>query len=139
MTKREAISFYQFIRIYHALKSYSSTWSDLWMMIFLLNINIKQIITLKFSNISNGKLIISNDENHPERKIPVNAYAVNIIKKREKLYPYDVYIFQSHSNRTKKNIKPVTHIAFNHILRRTSKDLGLHRISGLTARNVDSE
>ncbi|HFY0731578.1 TPA: hypothetical protein ACIGWT_002501, partial [Citrobacter amalonaticus] len=45
---------------------------------------------------------------------------LNIILRRREVYPDDVYVFQSHSNRVKAKKNPVTVIAFNRALKKAS-------------------
>lgn len=54
-----------------------------------------------------------------------------IIKRRRKAYPDDIYIFQSHSNRTGTEKKPVTVVAFNTALK--------YAATGVTNKNVSSK
>ncbi len=52
------------------------------------------------------------------------------------MYPQDIFVFQSHSNRVKNKYSPVTIIAFNAALRKVSKLATGEVVSSKNARKV---
>lgn len=59
-----------------------------------------------------------------------------LLRRRRVRYPEDVFVFQSHSNRVKNQLCPVTVTAFNSALRRAGKSLPLRTVSSRSARNI---
>ena len=60
----------------------------------------------------------------------------NIIVKRRTLYPNDIFLFQSHSNRIKAYVRPVTIVAFNSALRLVSQEITHKNVSSRSATRV---
>lgn len=81
--------------------------------IFKLGINvalrISDLLSITYDQIdmSRRELALTEGKTGKRRVIRLNDTAINIIQHRRSLYPSDVYLFQSHSNRAKSSGKPL--------------------------------
>lgn len=116
MDKR--LSFRQFLEINSKLMHISDTWSDLWVMIYYTQLSVGSLIRLKYDDISDNSFNTGKRGRLEELRIESTAPIKQILERRRKRYPDDIYVFQSHSNRVKKSPRPVTVIAFNAALRK---------------------
>ncbi|MFE4110376.1 hypothetical protein [Kosakonia sp. YIM B13611] len=142
MAKPDELSFLEFISINSKLKQLSETWSDLWSMLFYQKTSVGKVINLMYSDVCSYKGVITENFHKESHPLYLNTSAFEIVKKRRVLYPNDIYIFQSHSNRVKAIVKPVTVIAFNQALRKAAEHLPYKNVSSNSARRVklyDSE
>lgn len=142
MAKPDELSFLEFTIINSKLKQLSETWSDLWVMLYYQQTSVGKIINLTYSDVCSSKGVISGNFHKEGPSLYLNNSALQIVKKRRVLYPNDIYIFQSHSNRVKAIVKPVTVIAFNQALRKAAEHLPCKHVSSNSARRVrlyDSE
>ncbi|WP_413728486.1 tyrosine-type recombinase/integrase [Sodalis sp. RH19] len=86
--------------------------TDVYHDIFALDLNfalrISDLLALRFDDVI-GKNVFSVPEGKTGkvRQIQVNDVAKDIINRRRSLYPDDIYLFQSHSNRCKAIPAPV--------------------------------
>src|SRR5690606_26091269 len=113
------------------LEAISDTWSDIWTTLYLSQAKPVQLLGARFDDVQNGMLVFGATKGLKERHIDLNPGVKNIILSRRKRYPNDVFIFQSHTNRTKATPRPVTLVAFNMALKRAS--------AGVTAKTVSSK
>lgn len=113
----------EFVKIAYRLKCLSITWHDLWWFLRLTGMETKLTLNLTFADVQHLQL---PDEAH------------KIIITRRNLYPDDVFVFQSHSNRVKKKVQPVSHIAFNSAIRSVSPSVTRKKVSSKSARSVSS-
>ena len=116
MDKR--LSFRQFLEINSKIMYISDTWSDLWVMIYYTQLSVGRLIRLKYDDISDNSFNTGKRGRLEELRIESTAPIKQILERRRKRYPDDIYVFQSHSNRVKKSPRPVTVIAFNAALRK---------------------
>lgn len=110
----------EFLQISYRLKCLSNTWHNLWCFLQITGMGTKQALNLTFSDV---KYINLPDDAH------------KIISRRKILYPDDVFLFQSHSNRVKFRVQPVSHIAFNNAIRSVSRGITNKRVSSKSARS----
>lgn len=110
--------------IHENLKKISTTWADLWRLVILTQVCASHLICIKYSDLSNEFITLSQ---HPN--IKRTAEIDEILNRRRNDFPSDIWIFQSHSNRIKYSVKPVTLIAFNQALKKASSDVTQHSIS----------
>lgn len=99
MDKR--LSFRQFLEINSKLMHISDTWSDLWVMIYYKQLSVGRLIRLKYDDISDNSFNTGKRGRLEELCIESTAPIKQILKRRRKQYPDDIYVFQSHSNRVK--------------------------------------
>lgn len=94
--------------------------------------SIGKLLSLRFEDVSGVEsLKISGNIN-----LLTDNPVKQIIKKRRELYPDDIFLFQSHSNRVKSIAKPVTVIAFNQALKSVAKYVTKKNVSSSSARRV---
>lgn len=136
MAKPDELSFLEFTSINSKLKQLSDTWSDLWAILYYQQTNVGKIINLMYSDVCSYKGVITENFHKESPALYLNTSAIEIVKKRRVLYPNDIYVFQSHSNRVKTVVKPVTVIAFNQALRIAAKHLPCKKVSSNSARRV---
>lgn len=132
MAKADELTFSEFSVINSRLRLVSDIWSDLWVVIYYSQMSIGKLLSLRFEDVSGVEsLKISGNINlladNPVKKI---------IKKRRELYPDDIFLFQSHSNRVKAIAKPVTVIAFNQALKSVARYVTEKNVSSSSARRV---
>lgn len=132
MAKADELTFSEFSAINSRLRLVSDIWSDLWVVIYYSQMSIGKLLSLRFEDVSGVEsLKISGN---------INLLADNpvkqIIKKRRELYPDDIFLFQSHSNRVKAIAKPVTVIAFNQALKSVARYVTEKNVSSSSARRV---
>lgn len=133
MAKADELTFSEFSAINSRLRQVSVTWADLWVTIYYTQISVGKLLALRFEDVTEPDLLL-------KKPGIIQLLAENpvkhIIQKRRELYPNDVFIFQSHSNRVKFIAKPVTAIAFNQALRNVAKDVINKNVSSSSARRV---
>ncbi|MED5696864.1 hypothetical protein [Enterobacter ludwigii] len=121
----------EFIAIKRNLENISDTWPDLWAMLYLSQAKPGQLLGAKFDDVSHDILVLSATKGLRERCIALKPGVKRILHSRREKYPEDVFLFQSHSHRTKTTPRPVTLVAFNAALKRAS--------IGVTAKTVSSK
>ncbi|WP_285131398.1 hypothetical protein [Leclercia adecarboxylata] len=132
MAKADELTFSEFSAINSRLRLVSDIWSDLWVVIYYSQMSIGKLLSLRFEDVSGIEpLKISGNIN-----LLTDNPVKQIIKKRHELYPDDIFLFQSHSNRVKAIAKPVTVIAFNQALKNVAKYVTEKNVSSSSARRV---
>lgn len=129
--ERNLLTFYEIASINHRLLDISDTWADLWVCLHYLPVGIGRVRMLRYTNLVGSNLTFEQRGRLKEINIIAPSQVRNIILRRREIYPDDVYVFQSHSNRVKAEEKPVTVVAFNRALKLAS--------SGVTTKNVTSK
>ncbi|MEF3110352.1 hypothetical protein QFI91_14795 [Raoultella sp. WB_B2P2-3] len=133
---KRTISFEQFLTINSNLVPISDTWSDLWALIFYTGLSVGRLITLRYEDIGLNSLCLRERGRLKAMKLQLSSPSRALLHRRRERYPRDVFVFQSHSNRVKNQVGPVTVIAFNAALRRAGRVLPLRTVSSTSARNV---
>lgn len=88
------------------LKHYGgSLYSDIWIVGVNTALRITDLLSMKFSDLEGGVYTLVEGKTKKARKIRLNAKALEVIARRKKANPDDVYLFQVHSNRASN--KPV--------------------------------
>lgn len=96
----------------------SDAWSDLWVMIYYTQLSVGRFIRLKYDDISDNSFNTDIRGRLEELCIELTAPIKQILMRRRRRYPDDIYAFQNYSNRVKKSPRPVTVIEFNKVLRK---------------------
>jgi integrase len=130
------ISFEQFLTINSNLVHISDTWSDLWALIFYTGLSVGRLIDLRYTDIEGGVAYLREKGRLKAKQIELSVPVCTILKSRRMMYPQDIFVFQSHSNRVKNKCSPVTIIAFNTALRKSSKLATGGVVSSKNARKV---
>ncbi|ELS1884714.1 hypothetical protein R4U68_001214 [Raoultella ornithinolytica] len=133
---KRKISFYKFLTINSNLVHISDTWSDLWAMIFYTGLSVGRLIDLRFTDIHDGTAYLREKGRLKAKQIELSIPVCSVLERRRMMYPQDIFVFQSHSNRVKNKCSPVTIIAFNAALRKASKLATGEVVSSKNARKV---
>lgn len=136
MNAKKPISFEQFLTINSNLAHISDTWSDMWALIFYTGISVGRLIDLRYTDIESGTAYLREKGRLKAKQIELSAPVCTILERRRMMYPQDIFVFQSHSNRVKNKYSPVTIIAFNAALRKVSKLATGEVVSSKNARKV---
>lgn len=136
MSINDELSFGQFLEIKDKLIDISDTWSDLWALIFYTEMSPGRLIYLRHENIRDNVMLLQGVLDSKVLRIELPPPVVAMLNRRREMYPDDIFVFQSRSNRVKKERNPVTLIAFNAALRRVSKSLSGVKVSSNSARKV---
>lgn len=134
MAKAEALTPLEFWKIHEALLCHNTTYSDLWYFLYHAPLKIGEVLSLTYGDIENG--CIRADAERGTRALALNEAALSVITKRQKRYPEDIYLFQSHSNRVKAQPKAITVIAFNAALRQAARNVTGKNVSSQSARKT---
>ena len=93
-------------------KHYGTHYCDLWLLGCNLALRITDLLSLKIDQCSqalkNGSLHIKEGKTKKYRTILLNLTAQGVLRERIEAQQGDTYLFQSHSNRTKSIIKPLS-------------------------------
>ena len=116
-----SLSISEYEAIARRLQNISQTWRDLWNFLPCITLSARQTLVLTFADC--GHLILPDA-------------ARDLITQRRTQFPEDAYLFQSHSNRVKHQIRPVTLVAFNQALRIAAAEVTDKNVSSKCARNV---
>lgn len=136
MNGKITISFEQFLTINSNLVHISDTWSDLWVLIFYTGLGVGRLIDLRYTDIEGEAAYLREKGRLKAKRIELSAPVCTLLKRRRMMYPQDIFVFQSHSNRVKNKCSPVTIIAFNAALRKASKLATGGVVSSKNARKV---
>jgi hypothetical protein len=136
MAKADHVTLLEFMWIHNKLNESSTTWADLWIALFMLKAECKRVICIKYSDIENNLLHLSATPKFAKRIVKLNDVVCNLIQRRKELYPDDIYVFQSKSNRVKGNVKPVTATAMNMALKEAAKHITGKNVSMKSALNI---
>lgn len=114
----------------------SYTWSDMWALIFYTGLSVGRLIDLRYIDIESGNAYLREKGRLKAKQIELSSPVCTILERRRMMYPQDIFVFQSHSNRVKNKYSPVTIIAFNAALRKASKLATGEVVSSKNARKV---
>ena len=111
--------------IYRLLKKQASDdYAHIWAVGVNVALRISDLLALTYAHIqtdSQGPYIeVKEGKTGKARTIQLNEQCTTILEHRRRLYPNDIYLFQSHSNRAKAACKPLS----RHIVARRFKDIG---------------
>ena len=114
----------------------SDTWSDMWALIFYTGLSVGRLIDLRYTDIESETAYLREKGRLKAKQIELSAPVCTILERRRMMYPQDIFVFPSHSNRVKNKYSPVTIIAFNAALRKASKLATGEVVSSKNARKV---
>lgn len=121
----------EFNGIRRNLEQISSTWADLWVILHLTQARVTHLLRCKYQDIHDDVMHLSAHRVFRESHIALGLTVRAIIRHRQKRYPEDTFLFQSHSSRVRATAQPVTVIAFNIALKKAA--------SGVTSKNISSK
>lgn len=129
------LTFRDVLIIRKQLEKVSSTWADLLLAQYLLKIDIGRLIRLRFDDVYGVILIVPESCRFHRKIIRLPEIIIKMIRDRKEAYPGDIYIFQSHSNRVKSKIQPVTVTAFNYALRQATNEIIKFNVTSKVLKN----
>lgn len=125
-----------FRSIHRELAMRSDVWADLWQLIYHTHVSTRCAVNLRFDDVTSDYINFRRRGRFHQQSVALNGYLNDMILRRRMTYPDDIFVFQSHSNRVKNTVQPVTVIAFNHVLGLVSQSMYGIKISSSSARKV---
>tara|TARA_R110002167_G_scaffold54498_1_gene155287 strand:+ start:28444 stop:29001 length:558 start_codon:yes stop_codon:yes gene_type:complete len=90
-------------------KHHGQQFQDIWVVGVNLALRISDLLSIKYSDISDGRLRITESKTDKSVDIPLNEKASAVIESIMNQYPDDEYLFQSRASRNMTGrIKPLT-------------------------------
>lgn len=123
----------EFRKIQANLERISDTWATLWLLLNLTHSRVSQLLHCRYQDVEGNMLNLPAHGILAPRAIPLSPTAVVILRQRRIRYPYDIYIFQSHSRRVRSTCRPVTVIAFNAALKTAARTVTNKQVSSKSA------
>jgi len=77
---------------------YSKQMADIWNIGLNLALRISDLLSIKFSDIHNDRLLIKESKTGKFANIKLNKKALKLIQQRQQNHPMHVYLFQSYRN-----------------------------------------
>lgn len=93
----------------HLLEKHGSAdYRDIWELGINAALRISDLLSLKFSDVEGIEVLkLVEGKTKKVRSIKLNSKALEIIQRRRKAYPADVWLFQAKGNRAKNAEKPI--------------------------------
>ena len=90
-------------------KHYGNLYGDIWRIGINLSLRISDLLRIEYAALDTKNRIYAPLEGKTgkKRQIRLNAKVLEIIERRRKEHPDDIFLFQSHGNRTKGKIRPI--------------------------------
>jgi integrase len=111
---------------------FSKQMSDIWNIGLNLALRITDLLSIKFSDIQDGRLLVKESKTGKVANIKLNNKALELIKQRQQDHPMHIYLFQSYRNNQSINsvAKPLSRRsvakAFNEVGHEVKVVLGTH-------------
>ncbi|EGQ7915154.1 TPA: tyrosine-type recombinase/integrase [Vibrio parahaemolyticus] len=99
-------------------------YSQIWELGLQLALRISDLLSIKFSDIDNGRVRVKESKTGKTANILLNEKAVKIIEDIRNEYPDAVYLFQARA-RNVKTIKPLSRVSVAKAFKSVGDDLGL--------------
>jgi len=101
-------------------------YADIWKVGINFALRIGDLLNIKFDDLDliNNEISLVEQKTTKPRLIKINIAALTIIQQRRALYPNDIYLFQAHSNRAKKD-SPVSTVSVSRVFKAAGDRLGL--------------
>ena len=77
---------------------YSKQMADVWDIGLNLALRISDLLSIKFSDIHDDRLLIQESKTKKIANIKLNKKVLSLIKQRQELHPMHIYLFQSYRN-----------------------------------------
>ena len=112
---------------------------DLWVIGINVALRISDLLSIKYSDIQDGRLKVREQKTGKVRDILLNERAVQVIERRRKDHPEHVYLFESDANRANRGT-PVSRQIVGRVFRETGQrpdiklNLGTHSLRKTRAR-----
>ena len=113
MNTVEAVDHIQAQKIKIELKKHSPDYADIWIFGLNVSLRITDLLSLQYGafDLEKRQLVLVEQKTGKSREVRLNDGAMQIINKRRKMYPEDIFLFQTHSNRAKHLKKPISRVA----------------------------
>ncbi|CAC9962607.1 hypothetical protein [uncultured Gammaproteobacteria bacterium] len=113
MNTVEAVTLLDAKKIEAELKKHAPDYADIWKFGLNVALRISDLLAIKYQalDLIQKELILTESKTQKIKEIRLNDSAIEIIKRRREKYPQDIYLFQTHSNRAKNLIKPISRVA----------------------------
>ncbi len=93
--------------ISHLLEArFSRQMADIWNIGLNLALRISDLLSIKFSDINDDRLLVKESKTGKIANIKLNKKALELIKQRQLDYPMHIYLFQSYRNQQAINSPP---------------------------------
>ena len=116
------------INLIHSLfnNKFGGIYGDIWKVGVNLSLRISDLLSLKYTdfNLQDRTLNLVESKTRKAKAIRLNQIAVDIIARRKREQPSDVWLFQVHSNRAKN--KPISRISVSRIFKEAGDILNLN-------------
>jgi hypothetical protein len=134
LEKMTLLTQHEVMSVHRQLGSISDTWADLWSFLHYLPVGPSRLVGLRYTDIAGDRLILPGRGRFQSISLPITPFLDEVLQRRRRDYPGDIFIFQSHSNRVKAAGRPVTVIAFNAALKVAAIGITEKKISSKSAR-----
>jgi integrase len=116
------------IGLVHSLlnNKFGQIYADIWKVGVNLSLRISDLLSLKYTdfNLQDRTLTLVESKTGKAKSIRLNQTAMDIIVKRKKDHPSDVWLFQVHCNRAKN--KPISRISVSRVFKDAGDMLNLN-------------
>jgi integrase len=109
-------------------KHHSKQMSDIWNIGLNLALRISDLLSIKFDDIKDNRLVIVESKTRKVANIQLNEKALRLINDIREEFPEHVYLFQSYRNQQAINSKPkpISRRAVSKAFSEVGQDLGEH-------------
>ena len=87
-------------------RTYSKQMSDVWNIGLNLALRISDLLSIKFDDINNERLVVHESKTGKLANIKLNQKAIDTIKAIQAEHPAHIFLFQSYRNQQAKNAEP---------------------------------
>jgi len=116
------------IDLIHSLlnNKFGQIYADIWKVGVNLSLRISDLLNLKYTdfNLQDRTLNLIESKTSKAKSIRLNQTAIEIITRRKKDHPSDLWLFQVHSNRAKN--KPISRISVSRVFKDAGDILNLN-------------
>ena len=126
MNTVEAVSKAQIDMVKTVLENkYGQLYADIWKVGVNLSLRIGDLLSLKYEqlNLTDRSLVLVEAKTGKAKSIRLNSTAVDIIARRRREHPDDLWLFQVHCNRAKD--KPLSRTSVSRVFKAAGERLGL--------------
>ena len=106
-------------------KHHGELYADIWKIGLNLSLRISDLLAIKFNDLDldRREFVLLEGKTGKKRTIRLNDTALKIIKRRQKEYPTDAFLFQVHSNRAEG--KPISRNSVSRAFKDAGDRIGL--------------